>query len=210
MKNSKILWTIIVIGTLAGILLLNKKEPERSEPSPVENNESARNVPAAAETSAPGQASPEPVTTPVADPSDEAETSSSETADSTQEDSGSVPSEEVASKIKKNLAGARKLLQQKAAIEKSKSEDVHHTPKVTVDAARRLGEIAELEAEHPEQAESFREFYLECARDDSTMTVTRAQCLDRYIKAAKLDAVAQKQFLAEFPEEIVRLVEALQ
>jgi hypothetical protein len=96
------------------------------------------------------------------------------------------------------------------AIEKMKSEDVHETPKVTLDAAKRLGEIAELEAAHPEEAESFRDFYLECARDESTMTVTRAQCLDRYIKAAKLDAAAQKQFLADYPEEIVRLVEAIQ
>lgn len=42
------------------------------------------------------------------------------------------------------------------------------------------------------------------------MTVTRAQCLDRYLKASKLNAAEQKQFLAEFPDEITRLVEALQ
>jgi hypothetical protein len=124
--------------------------------------------------------------------------------------SSSPASEDVAVRIKQNLAGARKILQQKSAIEKARPEDVHHTPKATLDAARRLGEIAELEAQHPEQAESFREFYLECARDEDTITVTRAQCLDKYMKASKLNAAEQKLFLSDYPDEIVRLVEALQ
>jgi hypothetical protein len=119
-------------------------------------------------------------------------------------------SEQVAEEIQENLANARKIMQQKAAIAKAKPEEVHHVPKQTLDAAKRLGEIAELEAQHPEQAESFREFYLECARDENTITVTRAQCLDKYMKASSMDAAAQKQFLQDFPEEIVRLVEALQ
>jgi hypothetical protein len=203
MKNRKVLLFVIVIGVLTGILVLNRKKTAASEGS-----ENPETVPV--ETQAPQAESPRPLETPAVSPSEEPRAPAAEAADAAPEESASEPSDEVASKIKKNLAGARKLLQQKAAIEKMKTEDVHETPKVTVDAARRLGEIAELEAAHPEQAESFREFYLECARDESTMTVTRAQCLDRYIKAAKLDAAAQKQFLADYPEEIVRLVEALQ
>jgi hypothetical protein len=210
MKNRKVLWSVVVIGILAGILLLNRKKNEPSETSFVEAQESAPNIPAEAEAPAPIESSPTPAGASVPDSSNDAGKPETDTAESVPDESVGVPSDEVAATIKKNLAGARKLLQQKAVIEQSKSEDVHHTPKVTVDAARRLGEIAELEAQHPEQAETFREFYLECARDESTMTVTRAQCLDKYIKAAKLDAAAQKQFLAEFPEEIVRLVEALQ
>jgi hypothetical protein len=208
MKNRKVLWSVVVIGILAGILLLNRKKPEPSETSSVETQESAQNIPAEAE--APVNSSPPPAGASVPDSSNNAVTPETDTADSVPDEGVGLPSDQVAATIKKNLAGARKLLQQKAVIEQSKSEDVHHTPKVTVDAARRLGEIAELEAQHPEQADTFREFYLECARDESTMTVTRAQCLDKYMKAAKLDAAAQKQFLAEFPEEIVRLVEALQ
>ncbi|HET9236857.1 MAG TPA: hypothetical protein VFO10_06380 [Oligoflexus sp.] len=209
MKNNKVLWSVVIIGVLVGIALLNRKKTESSEPA-AESPESTVDAPAQAEAPAPSQTSPTPLASPAPDSAGELEALPTETANSMPDDAVSVPPDAVASTIKKNLAGAKKLLQQKAAIEKSKSEDVHHTPKVTVDAARRLGEIAELEAQHPEQAETFREFYLECARDDSTMTVTRAQCLDRYIKAAKLDAAAQKQFLAEFPEEIVRLVEASQ
>jgi cytoskeletal protein RodZ len=207
MKKRNILYPVIALGVLAWILFATRKKPEVSESLPPETHESAQDLPAPAETPAPSQPAPAPVTSATPAPAEEAAT---ETTEPVQDESATVPSDEVAAKIKKNLAGARKLLQQKAAIEKAKSEEVHETPKVTVDAARRLGEIAELEAAHPEQAETFREFYLECARDESTMTVTRAQCLDKYIKAAKLDAAAQKQFLAEFPEEIVRLVEALQ
>lgn len=201
MKNRKVLLLVIAIGVLVAILLLNRKKSEALESSDAASQESAQNLPAEAQA---------PVEPAVSSPSEEAATTPADTVDTTQKKGVSESSEEVASKIQKNLAGARKILQQKAVIEKSRSEDLHHMPKVTLDAARRLGEIAELEAAHPEQAESFREFYLECARDDRTMTVTRAQCLDRYLKASKLDAAAQKQLLAEFPESIVRLVEALQ
>jgi hypothetical protein len=210
MKNRKVLLFVIVMGVLAGILLLNGKKSATPDAFENESQESAQQRPAETQALSPARESPKPLETPSPGRSEEAVTPAAESADAGPEESVSEPSEDVASRIKKNLAGARKLLQQKAAIEKMKSEEVHDTPKVTLDAARRLGEIAELEAAHPEQAESFRDFYLECARDESTMTVTRAQCLDKYIKAAKLDAAAQKQFLAEFPEEIVRLVEALQ
>lgn len=202
MKNRKVLLFVIAIGVLAGILLLNRKETVTSDRSETETQESATQTPAAE--------SPKPLETPAPGRSEESVTAAAETAEAVPEGSASETSEDVALKIKKNLAGARKLLQQKAAIEKMKSEDVHDTPKVTLDAAKRLGEIEELEAAHPEQAESFRDFYLECARDETAITVTRAQCLDRYFKSAKLDAAAQKQFLAEFPEDIARLVEALQ
>lgn len=208
MKIRNLLYPMIALGVLAWILFATREKTEVSETLSTETQESAQDLPApAAAPAAPSQPSSAPVTSATPEP---AEDTATETPETVQDEGAAVPPDEVAASIKKNLAGARKLLQQKAAIEKAKSEDVHHTPKVTVDAARRLGEIAELEAAHPEQAESFREFYLECARDESTMTVTRAQCLDKYIKAAKLDAAAQKQFLADFPEEIVRLVEALQ
>ena len=208
MKHRKFLVFVIVIGVLTGILLLTRNKNETFEPSASESQDSAEQRPA--ETQTPAPEGPSPLETPAPGRSEESAAPAAETADAGPDEAVNEPSEEVASKIKQNLSGARKLLQQKAAIQKMNSEEVHDTPKVTLDAAKRLGEIAELEAAHPEQAESFRDFYLECARDDSTMTVTRAQCLDRYIKAAKLDAAAQKQFLAEYPEEILRLVEALQ
>jgi hypothetical protein len=119
-------------------------------------------------------------------------------------------SEAVAEEIRDTFVKARTIMQKKAAIAQSSPSEVHHMPRQTLEAAKSLGEIAELEARNPEQAESFREFYLECARDAQTITVTRAQCLDKYVKASKLDATAQKELLQEFPEEIVRLFEALQ
>ncbi|HYX33788.1 MAG TPA: hypothetical protein VE954_11795 [Oligoflexus sp.] len=116
----------------------------------------------------------------------------------------------VPEKIQENFRAARQAFQQKDAIARAKPSEVHRMPQPTLEAAQRLGEIAELETQHPEQAESFGNFYLECARDERTITVIRAQCLDKYVKGARLDSTSQKQLVQGFPDEIVRLYEALQ
>lgn len=135
MKNGKLLLIIVVIGLVAGFMLLTgKKSVQESEPIVQQPQETV------VEPQTPAPAStPTPTAAPV-------------------ESAAAEASEDLKASIQENLAGARKVLQQKAAIEKAKPEDNHHMPKVTLDAARRLGEIAELEAQHPEQAASFREF----------------------------------------------------
>lgn len=202
MKRQHVLVLVIVVATLSVAFFKIKSSPSHGTEATPE--ETAMSTPADGhevekETAA---ASPSTDTSPAAKTASNAAESSAEGTSQT--------AEEMTAEIQENLSTARKILQQRAAVEKAKPEEVHHMPKATLDAAKRLGEIAELEAKHPEQAESFKEFYLECARDENTMTVTRAQCLNKYMKAAKLDTAAQKNLLGDYPEEVVRLVEALQ
>ncbi len=204
MKRQHVLVLVAVVAALAVVFIV-MKPASNSEADMAASNEVA--VPAATEGDA--LETEKPVEAPKAD-SIPANTTVADATSASDEGPSGEGDEALNAEIKENLAAARKVLQKRAAVEKAKPEEVHHMPKATLDAAKRLGEIAELEAQHPEQAESFKEFYLECARDENTMTVTRAQCLNKYMKAAKLDAAAQKDFLTEYPEEVVRLVEALQ
>ena len=195
MKRQNILLLLALAALLAlGFILLKPSAPETA--SDEHQDMMTTESPAAV---------PDLVQDPPAEPAAPAEVTN--TAESAPVAAAEEP---VREKIQENFQVAREAFQKKAEIAKAKPEEVHHMPRPTLDAARRLGEIAELEAQHPEQAESFREFYLECARDTDTITVIRAQCLDKYLKIAKLDAAAQKQFVRAFPEEVVRLYEALQ
>lgn len=203
MKRQSVFALLLALAVLAVILFQMMPAPER-DVSPAETGASvevaqvSEEAPAGEDTNTDG-ASPAaaevPSEQPVSEPASETSTK---------------PSEAVEETIQQNFQSARKVFQQKDAIAKASPKEVHHLPKPTLDAAKQLGAIAELEAQHPEQAENFRDFYLECARDEKTITVIRAQCLDKYVKVAKMDAADQKQLLGEFPEEIVRLYEALQ
>jgi len=202
MKRQQLVSLTIVLTALAVILIQMMTEPKQEvavTPKPAASSIEIPSVSEVAETSQPeadtGVVSnlELPTNAVVAQPSAPAQLS--------------TPVEE---KIQENFKNARQTFQQKDAIAKAKAQDVHRMPKPMLDAAQRLGEIAELEAQHPEQAENFRDFYLECARDGKTITVIRAQCLNRYVKVAKLDAMDQKQLLGEFTEDVIRLFEALQ
>ncbi|HYX35167.1 MAG TPA: hypothetical protein VE954_18885 [Oligoflexus sp.] len=114
-------------------------------------------------------------------------------------------------KLQRIIEMARPVLRQKAAIaESSSSEIIHNVPKQTIQAAQQLGDIAELQLQHPELQLHFREFYLECARDEQVITVIRSQCLDYYMDLSKLDPGHKEEPLSSFPPEVVRLYEALQ
>ncbi|WP_141732896.1 hypothetical protein [Oligoflexus tunisiensis] len=197
MKRQKVLLLLALTAALAvGFFLLNRSVPETA---PVENHDTMTTTEPAA--------GPDIVQDPPAEPAQKAKTTAAVEPDPV---ASTQVEEPVAEKIQENFQVAREAFQKKDVIAKSKTEEVHHMPRPTLEAARRLGEIAELEAQHPEQAESFREFYLECARDTDTITVIRAQCLDKYVKVSKMDSAGQKQFVRDFPEEVVRLYEALQ
>jgi hypothetical protein len=112
--------------------------------------------------------------------------------------------------LQQSIQAARQSFRQKDAIAQAKPQDVHSMPKQTLDAAQQLATLAELEQQYPDQAALFRDFYLECSRDDKMITVIRAQCLNNYLKLANLDKSTETQLLSEFPPEIVRLYEALQ
>ncbi len=204
MKRQHVLVLVAVVVALAATYTMMKPSP-KSEVDTAASNEVVVPAPTegnVVETEQPAEA-PKTASVPT-------DTVVADESNASNEETSGEGSEALNAEIKQNLAAARKVLQQRAVVEKAKPEEVHHMPKATLDAAKRLGEIAELEAQHPEQAESFKEFYLECARDENTMTVTRAQCLNKYMKAAKVNGSAQKDFLADYPEEVVRLVEALQ
>lgn len=104
---------------------------------------------------------------------------------------------------------AREAFRQKGAISGASPAELHRTPKVTIDAARLLAGIVALEAQEPERAEAFQNFYLECARSDETITVIRAQCLNRFVQAGGLDEAGMRHLLAGFPADVRRLFLAL-
>jgi hypothetical protein len=193
MKRQTVLLLLALASGLV-LLLIFRKSSTPETPSEKSGEELIEELPGAA--AVPAESAVEAVETPAAVPAPAADEPEKEPV--------------VLEKIQENFQTAREAFQKKDVIARSKPEEVHHMPKPTLDAARRLGEIAELEIQHPEQAESFRDFYLECARDTDTITVIRAQCLDKYVKISKMDAASQKQFVRDFPEEVVRLFEALQ
>jgi hypothetical protein len=199
MKRQHILILLTVVTVMAVTFYFMNKNPagESASTEDVLNMEQTQ----VSDTEKDGESAPLDTTVPMTAPMEEKPSSAA---------AQNADPEAVAAEIRKNLSKARATMQKKAAITQASANEVHHMPRQTLDAARRLGEIAELEAQHPEQAESFREFYLECARDEQTITVTRAQCLDKYVKASSLETAALKELLQEFPEEIVRLFEALQ
>ncbi len=111
--------------------------------------------------------------------------------------------------LNNQLRTALESFHQKAAIRNSSSEELHHTPKVIRDAAEALAKIAETEAQNPQYAQSYRDFYLQCARDDEALTVIRAQCLEKYAQRSNWDEDTKAQLLSELPESVVRLYRAL-
>lgn len=116
---------------------------------------------------------------------------------------------QVPAEVQRQLDAALTSFQQKEAIAKASSAELHDTPKVIRDAAEQLANITAMEAHKPELAPAFREFYLQCARDDQTLTVIRAQCLEKYTQRAGLSEESKAQLLSELPESVVRLYRAL-
>ena len=112
--------------------------------------------------------------------------------------------------LQERLSTARSSFRQKAAIMQATADEVHHTPKPTLEAAQQLGLLIELEEQYPAHAATFSDFYRTCAFDNEVITVIRAQCLDRHFKLGQLDEAAKAKLLGEFPSELVRLFEALQ
>lgn len=120
-----------------------------------------------------------------------------------------LPASSLPPEVQTQLAGAFRSFQQKAAISQSSDADLHDTPKVIRDAAEQLANVAEVEAKNPQYATAFRDFYLQCARDDESLTVIRAQCLEKYTQRAGLSEDSKAQLLSELPEPVVRLYRAL-
>ncbi len=107
------------------------------------------------------------------------------------------------------LNKALRSFHQKQAVAQASAEELHDTPKVIRDAAEELAKVTEIEAQNPQFKPAIHEFYLSCARDDESLTVIRAQCLEKYMQRASVSEDTKAQLLTELPESVVRLFRAL-
>ncbi|MCX6128720.1 MAG: hypothetical protein NTX25_06600 [Proteobacteria bacterium] len=114
-----------------------------------------------------------------------------------------------ATMLRAELLQARHDIQNSAELEKASAEDVHHAPELILAAATKLAEVMELEATYPQQKAEFLNFYAECADDASVITVTRAQCLKRYMDSLNPDEAQKQQVLKDLPVSVVHLYQSL-
>ncbi|MBC7662107.1 MAG: hypothetical protein H7249_20620 [Chitinophagaceae bacterium] len=103
------------------------------------------------------------------------------------------------------LVEARQSFKNKEAVTSEAAADPHQTPNAVIHSAEKLGEIVTLEQAHPEYSPEFQAFYLECAKDPDVITVTRVQCVEKYVKSKKLNASEETQLLSEVDPVVKRL-----
>lgn len=114
----------------------------------------------------------------------------------------SAPKDET---MKKSLEISKAVLKDKSQLKDELAANPHATPPAVMKAGLVLGEIAEMEARYPERKEEFIRYYRECFESSETITVTRVQCLKRYIRSAKLDESQKDSLLARLPAPVRRL-----
>ena len=107
--------------------------------------------------------------------------------------------------LRKSMEDSRAALKNKGQLKTELAENPHGTPPALIRAGLVLGEIAELEAQYPERKEEFTRYYRECFESSETITVTRVQCLKRYIRSAKLDGTQRESVVARLPDPVQRL-----
>lgn len=103
------------------------------------------------------------------------------------------------------LMEARQSFRQKEEMRAEATADPHSTPPSIIKSAEKLGQIITLEQTHPEYKPEFQAFYLECSKDSLVITVTRVQCLEKYIQSKKPSADEEKALLAEVDPLVKKL-----
>ena len=83
--------------------------------------------------------------------------------------------------------------------------DPHVTPAAILLGGQRIGEVTEQEAKHPELKVEFQKFYLDCARDQETITVNRVQCLQRYLLSRGLVGKEAQDIVESMPEPVQKI-----
>lgn len=101
--------------------------------------------------------------------------------------------------LDRKLKESKPFLRDKSQVTDELAQNPHSTPPAIMTAALTLGEIAELEALHPESREEFLLFYKNCYESTETITVTRVQCLKRYLRSAQLDKSKSDSIIATLP-----------
>lgn len=103
------------------------------------------------------------------------------------------------------LLETRQVLRSQETVTKEAQENPHTTPPSVINAASKLADLAALERQYPEFQGDFQTFYLECARDESMITVTRAQCLSEYFQSRQADDEEKEKILSTLPPSVTRL-----
>ena len=103
------------------------------------------------------------------------------------------------------LVEARQSFRSKEAVSSEAAADPHVTPNSIVKSAEKLGQLITLEQSHPEYKPEFQAFYLECSKDSLVITVTRVQCLEKYVKSKQLSEADEKQLLSETDQLVKKL-----
>jgi cytoskeletal protein RodZ len=103
------------------------------------------------------------------------------------------------------LLETRQIFQNRDQVTDDTKKDPHRTSSAITTAAGRLADLAELALQNPDYQNDFNAFYLECIKDEKVITITRVQCLDRYVQATKPSADEKKALLAELPPVVTRL-----
>lgn len=111
--------------------------------------------------------------------------------------------------VKSKLQEVKQQIQTNAELAEASAEYLHYTPKLILDAAAKLAEVIELESAHPELKSEFEVFYVNCAHDSAIITVTRAQCLKRFVDLAHPGSQEEQQLLSELPASVVHLYQSL-
>ncbi len=103
------------------------------------------------------------------------------------------------------LVEARQSFRQKDEAKKEATADTHSTPSTIIKSAEKLGQIVTLEQTNPEYKPEFQAFYLECSKDSLVLTITRVQCLEKYVQSKKPTADEETTLLSEVDPIVKKL-----
>ena len=130
---------------------------------------------------------------------------------------GEIPQKDPVIEAPKNLSlkDIRSILQQTKvvfqAIDQMRQElekSPHGVASTLVAAASKLSEVIELEKAYPLHKNEFTSFYQNCAQDEATLTVMRAQCAQEYLRLAALPAEAEQSFVESLAQPVKNLYKA--
>ena len=118
--------------------------------------------------------------------------------------------EEARSEVLSALVTARETVRLKDKVAGEAGVDAHATPNTILRSAEVLGALISLEQSHPEAKAEFQAFYQECAKDSEVITVTRVQCLEKYIISKELSPDQTKALLATTDPLVAKLYREMQ
>ncbi|RZA27121.1 MAG: hypothetical protein EOP10_01330 [Proteobacteria bacterium] len=113
--------------------------------------------------------------------------------------------EAVVSEITKELEASKPLLKVKDEVRTEIAKDPHGTSSALMKAGEAVGTVADLEAEHPERKAEFQAYYKECFESSEMATVTRVQCLRRYVSSTNLSRDQTDKLLESLPDPVQSL-----